>query len=68
LGDLARIEAGSEGLSTVVIPGDRPDRSAVLREVLARLEKSGVHVERIETQQSNLERLFLQLTGNRLRD
>lgn len=68
LGDLARIEAGAEGLSTVVIPGDRPDRSAVLREVLARLEKSGVHVERIETQQSNLERLFLQLTGNRLRD
>ncbi|OYW22082.1 MAG: hypothetical protein B7Z55_05085 [Planctomycetales bacterium 12-60-4] len=66
--ELARIEAGSEGLQTVVIPGDRSDRGAVLREVLARLEKAGAQIERIETQQSNLERLFLQLTGNRLRD
>lgn len=68
LGDLARIEPREEEQATVVIPGDRPDRSAVLREVLARLDRAGVQVERIETQQTNLERLFLQLTGSRLRD
>lgn len=68
LGDLARIESPHAEGATVVIPGDGSDRSRVLREVLSRLEKVGVSVDRIETQQSNLERLFLQLTGNRLRD
>lgn len=68
LGDLARIVTTPEGPATVVIPGDRPDRSRVLREVLAKLDSAGVSVDRIETQQSNLERLFLSLTGNRLRD
>uniref|UniRef100_A0A7C2K398 ABC transporter ATP-binding protein n=1 Tax=Schlesneria paludicola TaxID=360056 RepID=A0A7C2K398_9PLAN len=65
---LARVESGGDGRTTVVIPGDRPDRSEVLQTVLARLKDSGVIVERIETQQSNLERLFLQLTGRGLRD
>lgn len=66
--DLATVTRNEEGKQTLVINGDRPDRAHVLREVLSRLERSGIAVERIETQQSNLERLFLQLTGKRLRD
>jgi len=68
LGDLARIETGADGRPTVVIPGDRADRSATLQTVLSRLQSAGLTVDRIETQQSNLERLFLQLTGHGLRD
>ena len=39
-----------------------------LQTVLFKLGTLGIRIERIETQQSNLERLFLQLTGKRLRD
>jgi len=39
-----------------------------LRSTLETLKRLGINVLRMETQQSNLERLFLQLTGKRLRD
>ena len=39
-----------------------------LQSALFRLGTLGIRVLRVETQQSNLEQLFLQLTGNRLRD
>jgi hypothetical protein len=39
-----------------------------LRGTLETLKRLGINVLRMETQQSNLERLFLQLTGKRLRD
>ncbi|MBI1346878.1 ATP-binding cassette domain-containing protein [bacterium] len=68
LTDLANIVHPQEGEQTVIIPASSGDRGEVLREVLTRLDKAGVHVDRIETQQTNLERLFLQLTGHRLRD
>lgn len=44
------------------------DLSWRLQTVLFKLATLGIKIERIETQQSNLERLFLQLTGKRLRD
>jgi hypothetical protein len=62
------VRAENNGHGALVIPGNRPDRSATLRDLLERLSTSGVTVERIETQQTNLERLFLQLTGHGLRD
>jgi ABC-2 type transport system ATP-binding protein len=65
---LANIDRPADGPAIVTIPGDRTDRSQILREVLTRLDRAGLQVDRIETQQSNLERLFLQLTGHRLRD
>ncbi len=68
LAGLATLTHDESGHQTAVIAGDRPDRAIMLREVLQRLERAGVAVERIETQTSNLERLFLQLTGKRLRD
>ena len=45
-----------------------PELSWRLQLVLFKLGTLGIRVHRIETQQSNLERLFLQLTGKRLRD
>jgi ABC-2 type transport system ATP-binding protein len=45
-----------------------PDLSWRLQAVLYKLGTMGIRVLRVETQQSNLERLFLQLTGKRLRD
>ena len=60
--------AQPDGRPTVVIPGDTIDRGAVLQTVLSKLQSAGVSVDRIETQQSTLERLFMQLTGHGLRD
>lgn len=53
--------------------GVAPIRSAPglawrLQTALFKLGTLGIRVLRVETQQSNLERLFLQLTGKRLRD
>lgn len=66
--DLGRVIRQPDGQQTVIIDGARPDRSHVLQQVLERLERAGIAVSRIETQQTNLERLFLQLTGRKLRD
>jgi ABC-2 type transport system ATP-binding protein len=49
-------------------PRISPELSWRLQTVLFKLGNLGIEVQRIETQQSNLERVFLQLTGKRLRD
>ncbi len=49
-------------------PRKTPDLAWRLQAALHKLGTLGIRVLRIETQQSNLERLFLQLTGKRLRD
>ena len=49
-------------------PRISPELSWRLQTVLFKLGNLGIDVLRIETQQSNLERVFLQLTGKRLRD
>lgn len=68
LNGLASILTNDDGQQTIVVPGDGDDRAHRLREVLEKIEAAGASVERIETQQTNLERLFLQLTGTKLRD
>jgi len=50
------------------IDGVPPDLSWRLQTALHKLGTLGIRVVCVETQQSNLERLFLQLTGKRLRD
>jgi len=50
------------------LAGHPPELAWQLQAVLHKLDRLGVSVLRIETQQSNLERLFLELTGKRLRD
>ena len=64
----ARIGTGSDGQPALILPGDESDIGERLRTVLDRVKRAGVHVLRVETQQTNLERLFLELTGSRLRD
>lgn len=44
------------------------DLAGRLRSTLFQLKQLGIRVLSVETQQSNLEQLFLQLTGKRLRD
>lgn len=58
----------SEGQPRIVLSGEPDDVSRRLPLVLDRLRSSGVTLERIESHQPNLEHLFLQLTGRRLRD
>lgn len=56
------------GQTTVILSGDASDVNQRLPIVLDRLKSAGAIVERIESQQPNLEHLFLQLTGRKLRD
>ena len=56
------------GTLAAVEARQRPELAWRLQAVLYKLGTLGVHVLRVETQQSNLERLFLQLTGKKLRD
>jgi len=65
---LARSGTGSDGLPALILSGDGPDIGERLRTVLDKVKNAGANVLRVETQQTNLERLFLELTGSRLRD
>lgn len=65
---LATAGIGSDGLPALILRGDSAEIGERLRTVLDRVKNVGGHVLRIETQQTNLERLFLELTGSRLRD
>ena len=62
--------AGSAPLKTTERAGNGETRDfgKQLETLLQKLKELGIKVLRVETQQSNLERLFLQLTGKRLRD
>jgi ABC-2 type transport system ATP-binding protein len=75
--DVARLNGQLKGLATtmvrdgqpmVVLSGEPAEINQQLPTVLFRLQAAGATLERIETQQPNLERLFLQLTGRKLRD
>ncbi|MBS0205983.1 MAG: ABC transporter ATP-binding protein [Planctomycetes bacterium] len=68
LAGLARIEQSPDGNSVLVVSGACGDIGERLRSILHHLMAARVRVIRIETQQTNLERLFLQLTGYALRD
>ena len=68
LAGLARIEMGGDGNNVIVLSGTCGDLGERLRSILHHLMAARINVLRIETQQTNLERLFLQLTGYGLRD
>jgi ABC-2 type transport system ATP-binding protein len=57
-----------DGQTTVVLSGEPSDVNQRLPIVLERLKTAGATLERIESRQPNLEHLFLQLTGRKLRD
>ncbi len=72
LGPWGRLEAGHNGSATIVIPRthvDEKDRlNETLTQVLQLLEQSHVDLREVKTNDANLERLFMQMTGSRLRD
>jgi ABC-2 type transport system ATP-binding protein len=57
-----------EGQPTILLSGQSEVLNQRLPLVLEQLHKAGINLERIEAQQPDLEHLFLQLTGRRLRD
>lgn len=65
---LACLQDGSDGSVVIKISEECQDMSERLRAILHHLMACRIRVTRIETQQTNLERLFLQLTGYGLRD
>lgn len=72
LNGLAELQPSSNGVATIVVSRDQHEDEArlvgTLRSILSLLESTNVHLQSVETHDPNLERLFLQLTGNRLRD
>ena len=68
LAGLAVVERGGEGTHIIVLSGACRDMGERMRSVLHHLMAARIRVVRIETPQTNLERLFLKLTGYGLRD
>jgi ABC-2 type transport system ATP-binding protein len=72
LGPWGRIEPAHNGSATIVIPREQANEKSRLNETLFRilelLDQSHVDLRDVKTSDANLERLFLQMTGSRLRD
>ena len=72
LGPWGRLESGHNGSATIVIPREQVVEKERLNETLFRilelLDQSHVDLRDVKTNDANLERLFLQMTGSRLRD
>jgi ABC-2 type transport system ATP-binding protein len=68
LDGMATIETGSDGLAAVSVAGNADNLGERLRSILHHLLVARVKVVRVETQKTDLERLFLNLTGYALRD
>jgi ABC-2 type transport system ATP-binding protein len=72
LGALGRLESGHNGSATIVVPREQADQKERLNEtfsqILHLLDQSHVDLRGVKTNDANLERLFLQMTGSRLRD
>ena len=72
LGPWGRLEPAHNGSATIVIPREQVDEKNRLNETLYRilelLDQSHVDLRDVKTSDANLERLFLKMTGSRLRD
>ncbi len=64
--------SAEDGVTTLVLARERAEQSqelsSTLTELIGRLAEFGVQLHSVDTDEPNLETLFLQLTGNRLRD
>ena len=69
---LATVEATDKGDARITLKshhkGNTADLTDRLMHVLDALKQSGAELQGVETRESNLERLFLELTGRTLRD
>ena len=72
LAGLGDVEALADGEAQVVVHRDRRDAKYAINDrltlVLEVLKQAGAELLSIETREHNLEKLFLELTGRRLRD
>jgi ABC-2 type transport system ATP-binding protein len=72
LAGLVELQESEDGLASIIISRDQHRDEATLNATLARvtalLAECHVHLHEVETHEPNLERLFLELTGHRLRD
>jgi len=70
LANLQELDADDEELEIIVSQDQRGDANTfeTLAKVTTLLNETGVALHAVKTQEPNLERLFLELTGNRLRD
>ncbi|HEV3303033.1 MAG TPA: ABC transporter ATP-binding protein [Planctomycetaceae bacterium] len=73
LGPWGRLESGHNGSATIVIPREQVNEkkerlNETLFRILELLDQSHVDLREVKTNDANLERLFLEMTGSRLRD
>jgi len=72
LAQIASVERRLDGDTSIVIDCARLSRerplSTILASALEHIRLTGGHLESVQTSEPNLERLFLELTGNSLRD
>ena len=68
----AEVRHATDGEALVVIATEHRQTKAALNErlplAIERLRQAGIEIKSVETRESNLERLFLELTGRKLRD
>ena len=68
----AEVRHATDGEALVVIATEHGQTKAALNErlplAIERLRQAGIEIKSVETRESNLERLFLELTGRKLRD
>lgn len=68
---LGELRPSNNGVATIVVSGSKLNKSNLnetLAKVLSLIENANIELKKIETSDPNLERLFLELTGSRLRD
>lgn len=72
LNGLAELRRGPDDQTAIIISRDQHEDqerlNSTLRRVLTVLDESKVELQGVETHEPSLERLFLELTGHRLRD
>jgi ABC-2 type transport system ATP-binding protein len=68
LGDLVEITTSEGGGAVLAVRAGRTSLSQSLHKIMEILSRAGIEVQRVDTEAANLERLFLNLTGHRLRD
>jgi ABC-2 type transport system ATP-binding protein len=68
LGDLVEITTSEGGGAVLAVRAGRTSLSQSLHNIMEILSLARIEVQRVDTEAANLERLFLNLTGHRLRD
>jgi hypothetical protein len=68
LGDLVEITTSEGGGAVLAVRAGPTSLSQALLKIMEILSRARIEIQRVDTEAANLERLFLNLTGHRLRD